>query len=76
MRCSVTLRFASLFEIKIRPRYFLFNVKSLLRHRVNSHSTHLMRIPRIIFITKKFSFIVRLLYFMCVRSVLNLKYER
>ena len=67
---------ASLFEIKILPMYFVSNVKSLLFHRVNSYSTHLMCIPRIIFITKKFSFIVRLLHFVCIRSVLKLKYER
>ena len=35
-----------------------------------------MYIPRIIFITKEFSFIVRLLHFVCIRSVLKLKYER
>ena len=30
----------------------------------------------LIFITKKCSFIVRLLHFMCIRSVLKFKYER
>ena len=67
---------ASLFEIQILPMYFVFNVKSLLLQRVNSFSTHLMCIPRIISITNKFSFIVRLLYFVCIRGVLKLKYER
>ena len=35
-----------------------------------------MCIPQEIFITKKFSFIVRLLYFVCIRNVLKLNYER
>ena len=56
--------------------FFVFNVKSLLLHRVNSYSTHLLCIPRIIFITKKFSYILRLLHSACIRGVLKLKYER
>ena len=51
MRCSVTSRFGVTFEIEILPMYFVFNVKSLLLHRVNSYFTDLMCIPRIIFIT-------------------------
>ena len=35
-----------------------------------------MCIPNEIFIEKKFSFIVRLLYFVGIRNVLKLKYER
>ena len=56
--------------------YFVFDVKSLLLHRVNSYSTQLMSIPNEILIEKKFSFIVRLLSFVGIRSVLKLKYER
>ena len=66
----------SLFEINILPMYFVFNRNSLLLQLVNSDSTHVMCIPCIIFITKKFSFIVRLLHFLCIRNVLKLKYER
>ena len=44
---------ASLFEMKILPMYFVFNVKSLLLYRVNSYSTQLMRMPHELFITKK-----------------------
>ena len=56
--------------------YFVFNVKSLLLYRVNSYSTELMCMPHYIFITKQFSFIVRLLHFVYIRSVLKLNYER
>ena len=56
--------------------YFVVYVKSLLLHQVNSYSTQLIRIPNEIFIEKKFSFIVRLLYFVGIRSVLKLRYER
>ena len=56
--------------------YSVSDVKSLLLHRGNSYSTHLIDIPRIIFITKNFSVIVRLLHFVYIRSVLKLKYER
>ena len=55
---------------------FVVDVKSLLLHRVNLYSTRLICIPNEIFIEKKFSFIVRLLYFVGIRSVLKLKYER
>ena len=55
--------------------FFVVDVKSLLLHRVNSYSTQLICIPNEIFIEKKFSFIVRLLYFVGIRSVLKLKYE-
>ena len=41
--------------------------------RVNSYSTQLMCIPLKIFITKNFSFIVRLFYFLCIRNVLRFK---
>ena len=53
---------------------FVINVKSLLHYQVNSYSTKLMCIPNDIFIAEKFCFIVRLLYFVCIRSVLKLKY--
>ena len=43
---------------------------------MNSYSTQLICISNEIFIKKKFSFIVRLLYFVGIRSVLKLKYER
>ena len=56
--------------------YFVVDVKSLLLHQVKSYSTQLICIPHEIFIEKKFSFIVRLLYFVGIRSVLKLKYER
>ena len=56
--------------------YFVVDVKSLLLHRVNLYSTQLICFPNEIFIVKKFSFIVRLLYFVGIRSVLKLKYER
>ena len=56
--------------------YFVFDVKSALLHRVNSYSTQLICIPKEIFIEKKFSFIVRLLSFVGIRSVLKFKYER
>ena len=56
--------------------YFVFDVKSLLLHRVNSYSTQQTCIPNEILIEKKFSFIVRLLSFVGIRSVLKLKYER
>ena len=56
--------------------YFVVDVKSLLLHRVNSYSTQLINIPNEIFIEKVFSFIVRLLYFVGIRSVLKSKYER
>ena len=56
--------------------YFVFDVKSLLFRRVNSYSTQLISIPNEILIEKKFSFIVRLLPFVGIRSVLKLKYER
>ena len=56
--------------------YLVVDVKSLLLNRVNSYSTQLILIPNEIFIEKKFSFIVRLLYFFNIRSVLKLKYER
>ena len=56
--------------------YFVVDVKSLLLHRVILYSTQLICIPNEIFIEKNFSFIVRLLYFMGIRSVLKLKYER
>ena len=56
--------------------YFVFDVKSVLLHRVNSYSTQLICIPIEILIEKKFSFIVRLLSFVGIRSVLKFKYER
>ena len=56
--------------------HFVVNVNSLFLYRVNSYYTQLMCIPHEIFITKKFSFIVYLLSFVCIRSVLKLKYER
>ena len=43
---------------------------------MNSFSTQPICIPNEVFIQKKFSFIVCLLYFVGIRSVLNLKYER
>ena len=56
--------------------YFVFDVKSLLLHRVNSYSTQLIGIPNKILVEKKFSFIVRLLSFVGIRSVLKSKHER
>ena len=56
--------------------FFVVDVKSVLFHRVNSYSTELICIPNEIFIENKFSFIVRLLYFVGIRSVLKLRYER
>ena len=56
--------------------YFVVDVKSVLLHRANSYSTQLICIPNELYIEKKFSFIVRLLYFVGVRSILKLKYER
>ena len=54
--------------------YFVVDVKSLLLHRVNSYSTQLICITNELFIEKKLSFIVRLLYFVDSRSVLKIKY--
>ena len=77
MRCSGSSRFGVIFfEIKYLPIYFVVDVESLLLHRVNSYSTQLICIPNEIFIEKKFSYNVRLLYFVGIRSVLKLKYER
>ena len=76
MRCSGCRVLASFFEIKFLPMYFVVDVKSLLLHRVNSYSTHLICIPNEISIEKKFCIIVRLLYFVGIRSVLKLMYER
>ena len=56
--------------------YFVVDIKSLILHRVNSYSTQLIYIPNEIFIEKKFSFLVRVLYFVGIRSVLKLRYER
>ena len=56
--------------------YFVVDVKSLLLHRVNAYSTQLICIPNEIFIEKKFSFLMRLLYFVGIRIVLKLRYER
>ena len=66
---------ASLFEIKFLPMYFVVGLKLLLLYRVNSYSTHLMCVSNEIFIAKKFSFFVRL-YFVCIRNVLKLNFER
>ena len=56
--------------------YFVVDVKSLLLHPVNSYSTQLICIPNEKFIEKKFCFIMRLMYFVGIRSVLQLKYGR
>ena len=55
---------------------FVVNAKLLLLYKVISYYTQLMFIPNEILITKtkKFYFIVRLLYFVYIRSVLKLKY--
>ena len=62
--------------MKFLPMYFVVGVKSLLLHRVNLYSTQLICIPNEIFIEKEILFIVRLLYFVGIRSVMKLKYER
>ena len=56
--------------------YFVFNIKSLLLHHVNSYWTQLIGIPNAIFIAKEFSIIVHLMYFVGIRSVLKLNSER
>ena len=50
------------FSIKCLPLYFVVNANLFLLYRVNKYSTQLMCIPNEIFIAKKFSFNVRLLY--------------
>ena len=56
--------------------YFGFNVKSLsLPSELIFYTTNVYA-PLNIYITNKFSFIVRRLHFVCIRSVLKLKYER
>ena len=76
MRCSGSLRFGVIFRDKNTTYVICFNVKSLLLYWINSYSTKIMCISQEIFITKKFSFIVRLLYFVCIRNILRLNYER
>ena len=56
--------------------HFVITVKSLLLYRVNSYSGQLMCIPIKIFLAKKFSFILRLLHSLYIRSVFKLNYER
>ena len=74
MRCSTSSCFGV--EKTFLPMYFVFDVKLLLLYRVNSCSTQLMCISNEKLIAKEISFIVRLLYFVRIRSVLKLNYER
>ena len=76
MRCSGSSRFGVVFRDKIFTYGFCCWCKILMLHPLNSYSTQLKCIPSEILIEKKFSFIVRLLYFVGIRSVLKLKGQR
>ena len=91
MRCSASSRFVFTFRdttstyvrwylckivINLLSELIFLQVKSRKYQGVFEVKSRLICIPNEIFIAKKLSFVVRLLYIVCIRSVLQLKYER